>query len=620
MMTSRNGFRIQVSDPVMARWVTPALGILLLWILLLVIYWPSGSGQWYLDDFGNIHQNPNVHARSLTWDALYPAVYGRSPVHRHLDRPVAYLTLAANYAVGGTDPFGYHVVNVLIHLLTTAVIYLLVRTTLAMPAMRPRYGASAHAVALLGALLWAIHPIQVTAVTYVIQRMASLAAMFSLASLLCFARGLQAPAFARKAAWVAAAVALGLLAFGSKQNAVMLPVSMALYVWVFRPGDPARPTNRRRWLFAAGAVILVGMVALYHVGPDALLRGYRDRPFTLFQRLITEPRVLWFYLWMLVYPINARFTLLHDFEVSTGVLNPWTTLPAMVLLLAAAGVAAGQRGRRPLLAFGVLFFLFNHAVEGSVLPLELVFEHRNYLPTVFLCVAAAAGILSVMDHFKNSRLVQTMTVSSTVLVIIAAGHTTYLRNDVFTDRVALWQQNVAAYPDLHRPRHNLARALFDTGAIRDGLVEMTAALHHRGGARRSQKLVTYYNLGLAYMALGDLDAAEKAFGQVVSLARGHKGSWIQLAHIALERHQPQAAASLAAQVGAIDGSGFHYHTLMGLAALSRNDVTAARHHARLAVARPWEDPSVFCLLRGIAAASGMSYQETYFGRLCPLTR
>ncbi|MFH1980882.1 MAG: tetratricopeptide repeat protein [Pseudomonadota bacterium] len=604
----------------MRRWVTPGLGLFLLAVLLLIIYWPGFSGQWFLDDFGNIHENPNVHADSLSWDAIHPAIYGRSEAHQRIDRPIAYLTLAANYALGGTDPTGYHVVNFLIHILATGVIYLLARTTLALPGIKERYGSSAHAISLLGALLWAVHPIQVTAVTYVIQRMAAMAALFSLAALLCFARGKISTTNSRKTLWYLLCLVLGLLAFGSKQNAVMLPVSITFYTWVFLPASSSGRIHMGRWLWPAGGIILIAIVAGHYVGIDTLTSGFRDRPFTLGERLLTEPRIIWFYLWLLVYPISSQFALLHDVTVSTGFMTPWTTGISIMLLVALAAVAVNQRRKRPLFSFGILFFLVNHAVEGSVLPLELVFEHRNYLPSVFLCVAAGAGIIAVIDHFSTSRFVRDMVIACIILVIIAAGHTTFMRNDLFTSRVALWQQNVDTYPDLHRPRHNLGRALFDIGDIESGLSQMEASLKSRSGARLAQKLVTYFNLGLAYRAKGDLSAAEAAFREVVALARRHKNSWYQLAYIALDRHRPREAMALAERAAAIGGEKFHFHVIMGMAALDENDVESARAHARAALKYPWQDQALFCLLGDIAVATGKPVQTSYFLRRCPFSR
>ena len=149
---------------------------------------------------------------------------------------------------------------------------------------------------------------------------------------------------------------------------------------------------------------------------------------------------------------------------------------------------------------------------------------------------------------------------------------------------------------------------------------MEAALNSKSGARRSQKLVTYYNLGLAYRAMGDISAAESAFSTVVSLATRHEGAWIQLAYIALDRRRPEEAMSLAERAAVIGGQGFHYRVIMGMAAMAIGDVPAARRHARLAIKTPWQDQTLFCLLGDIAAASDMPVQKVYFDRRCPLPR
>ncbi len=615
-LSSKNGFRIDCPEAVRQRIVVPAVGLCLLTLLLLLLYWPGFEGQWFLDDFGNIHENPNVHAKALTCDELAPAIHGKDAGRKTIDRPLAYLSLAVNYALGGTDPLGYHIVNFLIHLLTAISIYLLARATLALPSMADRYGGQAHATALFGAVLWAIHPIQVTAVTYIVQRMAAMAALFTVVAILCFVLGRQSQGAARKAFWYGLTAFCGLLALSSKENAVMLPVSLVVYDRVFFYGGGAKRDRRSPWLWAVAAVAVIAIVAATQVKLDALVDGYRTRPFTIAQRLLTEPRIIWGYVVMLIHPISSRFTLLHDISLSTGLFSPWTTLPAIVSLAGAACFGISRRSRNPLFAFGVLFFLVNHVVEGSVLPLEPVFEHRNYLPGIFLFTAAASGVLHALERFGSSRFIQAMITVCTVVVLICAGHTTYARNSLFTDPVAFWRQNVAACPSLHRPRHNLARALFLAGDPAGALEQMKIALAAKEDVLEAQKLVTVYNIGLFYRAVGNPEAAEKAFRYVVSLASRHEDSWYQLALIALERKAPDAAEAIAYRLASFSKNEYFFHVIAGLACMQRNDVAAARDHARMAMRMKDRDQVIYCLLEKIAQASKRSHQAEYFGRLC----
>jgi tetratricopeptide (TPR) repeat protein len=601
-------------------YTSPLPGLVLLIVLLSILYRPSLNGDWFLDDFGNIHENPNVQADSLSWESLKPAVYGRDPSHQRIDRPLAYLTLAMNWAIGRTDPVGYHVVNILIHLVTTISICYLTRTTLSLPSIRDRYSGDIHSISLLGALFWSIHPIQVTAVTYVIQRMAAMAALFSLLSLLCFVHGKTTHGVKTKTAWYLVTLLLGIMAFWSKQNAVMLPVSMALFSWIFFPTADDRIHKTKSWLWLTAALVLVGGIAIYYVGPEIFQLGYKDRPFSMVERLLTQPRVIWFYLWLLVYPISSQFALLHDVSISTGFISPWTTALAWILLLILIAVGVHQRKYRPLLSFGILFYLVNHAVESTILPLELVFEHRNYLPSVFLCVAAAAGVQKVLDHFSGSRVVHNMAVACVVLIVIAAGHTTVMRNSLFTSRLALWSHNVDTYPELHRPRHNLGRVLFELGDADRAEMVMKDALSRKSGARRSQKLVTYYNLGLIQMSMDNLVAAKTAFHEVVRHATKHKVSWYLLAYIALEEGDIEVAKKYTDRAVSAGTQDADYKSIMGLMALDDKDIDAAMNFARSAMKIPDRGQMVFCLMGEIAAATSKTIQRDFFDGMCPFQK
>ena len=603
-----------------ARGRTSALtGILLLWILLAAVYYPGFQGQWVLDDFGNIHENANVHAAELTLEALEPSLYGRDLSHSRWQRPVAYLTLAVNYYFGGTDPVGYHIVNFLIHCLAALMLYFVALETLRSPRLVHRYGGSAHRIALLGAALWAVHPIQVTAVTYVVQRMAALACLFTLAAVWSYARSVRAATTARRAGWWSVCLLSGLLALGSKQNAVMLPFSLMAYAWYFGPG-----IGRRRLktvsVLAVASIALVAAAGMYYTSAGYFASGYAERPFSMAERLMTHPRVIWFYVWLMVYPVSNAFSLLHDFDLSVSLMEPWTTIPAMMSIAVICALAIAMRRRAPLLGFSVLFFYLNHLVEGSVIPLELVFEHRNYLPSTFLAVAAAAGIVRVLAHFRRSRVVHTMSAACVVLVLIAAGHTTYMRNVLFTDAVAFWSDNTGRYPDLHRPHHNLAKALFFAGENELALKEMYLALQARAGAKLAQKLLTHYNLGLFFLQAGHLSRAEHHFGIIRRLSPDHAKTAYQLARIHLMREEPDKAQEQADAAFRGGKGGVEFHRISAAVRLQRGMAAQAMPHARAALRLAPDHPATLFLLGEIALARGNWRSAEFFLETCLMKR
>ena len=147
-------------------------------------------------------------------------------------------------------------------------------------------------------------------------------------------------------------------------------------------------------------IAFIGLTAVYLYFRQgghlfSFLGGYQKRVFTLEQRLLTEPRVIWFYLSLLFYPIPSRLSLVHDFAISQSLLEPVTTLISVLAIVALLLGATVYARRWPLIAFCVIFFFLNHLIESTILPLELVFEHRNYIPSMLLFLPLAILLVRV---------------------------------------------------------------------------------------------------------------------------------------------------------------------------------------------------------------------------------
>ncbi|MBI9083066.1 MAG: tetratricopeptide repeat protein [Desulfobacterales bacterium] len=609
--SSTNGFRIDFSINFLERVVKPAVGLFLLTALLLVIYWPGFQGKWFLDDFDNIHKNPNIHAEALTLDSLAPAIYGRDPGQKKIDRPVAYLTLAANWALGRTDPLGYHIVNFLIHVLTAITLYGLARITLNLPAMTGRYGANAHAIALLCTLLWAVHPIQVTAVTYIVQRMAALATLFTLLAMIGYVKWQTGKNRSATLPWLALCGCCALMAIGSKENAAMLPVSLYLYSRFFLP-DPGKQNRHRHLVLVGLAVGVIAGIAAYENVFNVLTSGYAFRPFTLIERLWTQPRAIFFYLWLIVYPVSSQFTLLHDITLSTGPLAPWSTLPSILALGLLTGLAVVYRRKAPLLGFAWLFFLANHLVEGSVLPLELVFEHRNYLPSAFLFLASGAGFLKAVGRFSQSRVVQPLAIVCGIIILAAAGHTTHMRNALFADEITFWQDNVIKAPALHRPLHNLGSAYFSANQWERGIAVTELALEGKVLARTNQKQVSHFNLAKFYLYAGMEDAARSHYEKVLELVPNHPQSLNGLARIMLNQGDIQSALRYNGRALGITRRNSDFLATRGLILLRQDQPKAAFQAGLWAWRANHDNPLALFLLGEACRVRGKLQKAAYF--------
>ena len=189
------------------------------------------------------------------------------------------------------------------------------------------------------------------------------------------------------------------------------------------------------------------------------------------QRLMTEPRIVVFYLSQIFYPIISRYSIEHDIAVSTSLLDPWSTLPGIILVLVLIGIGLSQMRKRPILSFAILFFFLNHVIESSIIPLELVFEHRNYLPSLFLFLPVAVAIKWLLDYYKKrNRSLAVILVAFVTILLILLGTGTYTRNRVWLTERTLWEDAAKKAPGSNRPLHNLAWAYYERiGAIRYGV-------------------------------------------------------------------------------------------------------------------------------------------------------
>ena len=241
--------------------------IFLLIVLVLVVYGNTLNASWHLDDRTNILDNKNVHVTSLSFDdwsksVLPPfndpgkATSGLSGLYR----PVAMLTFAINWFLGGADVFGYHLVNIGLHCVTSILLFFTCLHILNTPLINGRYQENDCFIAFLATALWALHPIQTQAVTYVVQRMAVLADLFYLAGICLYLEGRNSNSFKKRALFFGMGILSYMLALGSKQNAITLPAACLLVEIVFFQPHGFWNQGRVRWI---GIGIVTGLAAFF---------------------------------------------------------------------------------------------------------------------------------------------------------------------------------------------------------------------------------------------------------------------------------------------------------------------------------------------------------------------
>lgn len=465
-------------------WQSHLIALGLLAVLTAIAYANSFKVPFTFDDYDNIVENHAIRMHDLSQAGLWQAATNNVGGHRYLP----YISLALNFWAHGEQLWGYHLVNVLIHILAAMALYFLGLTTLKL--VRPDH-RHAREVALAAALLWALHPVQTNAVTYIVQRMASMAALFFFCSLLCYVLGrCHQGSIASKSLLFTLSLLCGLFAIGSKENAAMLPVMILAYEFFF-----LRDRNQRPGL--GGMVLGIGiaglgllLLGLAFMGGDMMTKitdGYALRDFTLTERLLTEPRIVILYLSLLALPLPSRLNLVYDYQHSLSFFSPPQTSLALLAIAGLLALIPILFRQHRLVSFAFFWFLGNLVIESTVIPLELVFEHRIYLPSAFLFLAAVSFTYRWSQTKKP--LVRAVLVGLTGLYLVF----TWQRNTVWATEISLWSDVVAKAPNASRGYTNLGRAMELKGRHQEaeGFLGKALAIDAENGA-------AYLNLARVY--------------------------------------------------------------------------------------------------------------------------
>ncbi len=474
--------------------------------LVFLIYSSNLGGPFVFDDGSNINNNPAIRLTQLSWSGLKDAA-SKSPLS---NRPLAYISFALNYYFHGYRTVGFRLVNILIHMSAGGFLFLFIKTTLGLPALQSRFGNSRW-LPTIAVLIWLIHPLQIQSVTYIVQRMNSMASMFYILAMLCYTRArlTQSPTIK----WLLAAACLmsGILALGTKETAATLPCFILLYEWFFFQ-DLSREWLKRHLPFLIGAfILLIGVSLIYLDGHpfEKILSQYELRNFTLTQRVFTEFRVVILYLNLLIYPHPNRLNLDYDFPLSHSLIDPLTTLLALVAIIGLLAWSFWLAKKDRLLSFCLLWYFGNLVIESSIIGLEIVFEHRTYLPSMMIILIAVI----LADRYLRFKVLKIVTIFAIILVFSAWTHE---RNTLWSNAVSLWSDVVEKSPQKARPHNNLGNALKRQGRIEEAIVHFNKALQINPGYAKA-----YNNLGTALASQGKTEEAIKHFGIALYINPGY---------------------------------------------------------------------------------------------------
>jgi Tfp pilus assembly protein PilF len=492
-----------------------------LFIITLSIYSNTFSASWHFDDVPNITGNPNLHLKELSWQNIKRTFFANQFEPEQLYRPSACLSFALNYYFGQDNVLGFHIVNISIHFLSAVFLFLFIYHTLTLPVVSARYGPNSYFVALLATTLWVINPIQTQAITFIVQRMASMAGMFYIISMYLYLRGRMASQNPVKAFFFSLCALSTILAFFSKENALMIPVSLFFYDFLLIQGVSREKVKKNLKILLAVTVMTLSIAIVFFAFSEitfsSLFSLYSKRPFTLWERLITQPRAIIFYISLILYPMSTRLSLNHDIVISNSLFDPPTTILAIILIIGVVIGAISIAKREPLISFSVFFFFLNHIPESTILPLELIFEHRNYIPSMLFFVPIAIGLLKAISYFSYKRSMQVIISLSIILVIIMEGHSTFMRNFTWKNEESLWIDCIDKYPNLYRPQHNLANYYHDQNKIKKAIDEYEKALKLKAANTKDEKAITYFNLGVIYFHKKEFKKAKDYYLQAMNI-------------------------------------------------------------------------------------------------------
>ena len=534
------------------KYKTPLL-ILLLAAAVFAVYSNILHAPFVFDDRMYIVENGEIRGLSGLWPPSGT-------------RYVAYLSFALNYTLGGLNPFGYHLVNIVIHIFNSILVYALVALTFRTPVLKESAAARPNLpffACALSVFIFALHPVQTESITYITQRFASLAALFYLLSLALFIKWRVGQSESKGGYGVyALSLVSAIFAMKTKEISFTLPFVILFYDLAFFNVKP-----RERALGLAPFLLTLLIIPLAILFPGAAASGIDEKirraqldellNFSRYEYLLTQFRVITTYIKLTLLPAGQN--LIYDYRVSRSVFEP-AVIASFIFLLSifSSAVYIFFRSRKAgnaygmLAGAGVLWFFIALSIESSIIPIrDVIFEHRLYLPLAGAALSISAIFLFAADFAQRKTAAASKAFAFIALAIVAAlGAAGHDRNLLWKEPVKLYEdivrkspqrasvhfdlgklykdagrgddavreykKAIALDPDYAAPHTNLGNLYLDNGLSGLAMEEYRAALRIK-----PSDVNAHYNFGRAYSALSMNNEALNEFWQVLSLDPEH---------------------------------------------------------------------------------------------------
>ncbi len=501
----------------------------------LIIYSNTIQAPFVFDDGINIVENQSIRDLGGFWPPSG-------------SRYLGILSFALNYHFHGLDVSGYHLVNIVIHILNAILVYWLLSLTIQLPLFKWS-GSKIFLFPFLSAVIFLVHPVQTQAVTYIIQRFTSLAAFFYLMAVIFY---IKARIWNGRTILLLSYYALSLtftvMAMKTKEISFTLPLIIALYEFTFFRSTTFRSLRGRLlYLLPFLATMLIIPLGMVHIGrPLGELIGELSRasaetsvmPISRQDYLLTQFRVIVTYLRLLFLPINQNLD--YDYPISYSLFEPQTLISMISLIsIFAVAIYLFKRSLKTdnvygvLAYFGILWFFITLSVESSIIPIsDVIFEHRLYLPSVGVIISLHAALFYLLEKIWEGRQWQTLIIFYLIIITPVLSTAAYLRNAVWKDNRTLWADVVKKSPNKARPHNNLGNAYARLNLIGSAEEEYKSAIRLDPDFADAHK-----NMGDIYRFKGELEKAVLEYSIAVKLKPDLPEVYLQLGNIYLEQQR-----------------------------------------------------------------------------------
>ena len=470
-------------------------------ILGMLIYSNSFDCAFQFDDKHNILDNEAIRSLSnfkQMWDINH-------------SRFLAFYSFAINFHYGQYNVWGYHFVNMLIHAINATLVFWIVRLLFKSPTLK-NHSLAQHqsSIALITALLFVSHPLATGAVTYIVQRMASMVALFYFLSIALYMKG-RLNTGKSTYAYFAGAFTSFLLAILTKENAYTIPVAILLLeVFFFSTKKIKIDFKDKKIIFSILA--LIGFILFtitsfsFSVFNPLPPSTFNTTTITSSNYFFTQLSVIVKYIQLLIAPINQNLD--YDFPIANSIMEG-TALISGIFLLSLVGLAIYLYNKNRILSFGIFWFFLTLSIESSIIPIsDVIFEHRTYIPSFgyFLIITC---LIYQLIYQKNKTL-------TTLLFVFLIGSNTILaskRNKVWKDDISLWSDANSKSPNKARPLINLGYAY---GKLQQW-DKAISAFNKVNEVEPNYHAAAYYNLGIAYWAIGEKEKSMENYSLAIKV-------------------------------------------------------------------------------------------------------